>query len=61
MSQTGVAKSQKCMLVHGQEVLEKNLSVPMHYLFVLLQIQIFKKWFNKQNNYLTATFMFNIL
>jgi len=38
-SKTGVAKSQKCILVHGQMVLEKHLSVPMHYLSVLLQIQ----------------------
>jgi len=35
----------------------------MHFMSVLLQIQmqVFKKWFNKQNYDLTATFMFNIL
>ena len=57
----GVAKSQKCILVHGQMVLEKHLSVPMHYLSVLLQIQVFKKWLNKQNYDLTAAFMLNIV
>jgi len=60
---SGVAKSQKSRLVHGQMVLEKHLSVPMHQLSVLLQIQmqVFKKWLNKQNYDLTATLMFNIL
>ena len=59
----GVAKSQNCIPVHGQVVLIKHLSVPMHFMSVLLQIQmqVFKKWFNKQNYDLTATFMFNIL
>ena len=44
-------------------VLEKHLPVLMHYLSVLLQIQmqVFKKWLNKQNYDLTATFMLNIL
>jgi len=37
---SGVAKSQKCILVHGQVVLKKHLSVPMHYLSILLQIQM---------------------
>jgi len=63
LSHSGVAKSQKCILVHGQMVLEKHLSVPMHYLSVLLQIQmqVFEKWLNKQNYDLTETFMFKIL
>jgi len=34
--QAGVATSQKCILVHGQVVLKKYLSVPMHYLSELL-------------------------
>jgi len=39
------------------------LSVPMHYLSVLsqIQMQVFKKWLNKQNYDLTAAFMFNIV
>jgi len=43
--------------------LEKHLPVLMHYLSILLQIQmqVFKKWLNKQNYDLTATFMLNIL
>ena len=28
----GVAKSQNCILVHGQLVVKKHLSVPRHYL-----------------------------
>ena len=37
---SGVAKSQNCILVHGQVVLIKHMSVPMHFLSVLLQIQM---------------------
>ena len=56
---SGMAKSHKCVLVHGQVVLRKHLSVPKHNLSVLLQtqMQLFKKWFNKQNYDYTATFM----
>ena len=34
----------------------------MHYLSVILQIQmqVFKKWLNKQNYDLTAAFMYNL-
>ena len=41
----GVAKSQNCILVYGQVVWIKHLFVPMHFLSVLLQIQmqVFKK------------------
>ena len=35
----GVAKSQKCILVHGQLVVKKHLSVPRHYLPIHKQIQ----------------------
>ena len=31
---TGVAKSQKCILVHGQLVVKKQLSVSRHYLLI---------------------------
>ena len=33
-AKSGVTKSQKCILVHGQLVAKKHLSVPRHYLLV---------------------------
>jgi len=43
-----ISKMYTCPQTSG---LKKHLSVPMHYLSILLQIQmqIFKKWYNKQN------------